>query len=62
MPRHPDRRERRAQEDNARAQEAAAARKTAEPRPCPACGRPWTPTLTAPRVPLDIRCACCQQP
>lgn len=29
---------------------------------CPACGRPWKPRLTAPRVPLTVRCACCQQP
>lgn len=29
-------------------------------RPCPACGMPWLPRLTAPRVPLDVRCACCQ--
>lgn len=31
-------------------------------RPCPACGRPYdTRRIPPPRVPLDIRCACCCQ-
>lgn len=31
-------------------------------RPCPACGRAYEPSLIPPpRVPLDIRCACCCQ-
>lgn len=30
--------------------------------PCPACGQPWDKTkIPPPRVPLDIRCACCCQ-
>jgi hypothetical protein len=33
-----------------------------QPRPCPACGRLYDPTvIPPPRVPLDIRCACCCQ-
>jgi hypothetical protein len=31
-------------------------------RPCPACGAEHDPTfIPPPRVPLDVRCACCCQ-
>ena len=44
------------------APETFAAMTQLETRPCPACGVDCDPTyIPPPRVPLDIRCACCCQ-